>query len=113
MKRIYVAGAYSGEDIPHIQANMRRGLTLGYDVLKAGFAPFIPWLDWQIGLVGPVSRKQCLEYSMTWLRASEAVIVVPDGAFASLGTQAELVEAERLTIPVFWTLNDLIEWGKL
>jgi hypothetical protein len=47
-------------------------------------------------------------YSMAWLRASEAVYVC-NYREDSKGTKAEIEEAKRLGIPVYFTLKDLVD----
>jgi hypothetical protein len=107
MKRIYIAGAYDDHCVTDVLANMRRGIQLGIDALHAGFAPFIPWLDFQLFLMSDkhISREAILAYSTRWLEASDAVLVVPEGVDESMGTQAELARANELGIPVFWDLD--------
>lgn len=46
---------------------------------------------------------------MAWLRKSDAVFVLP-GWMESAGTLAEIKEANRLGIPVFFEIDDLMEW---
>ena len=108
--RCYVAGAYSGPDVIAIRSNMRRGLQLAVKVLQAGFAPFAPWLDFEFGLLADIPLQDYYDYSMAWLEASDAVLVVPIGAETSKGTQAEIARAHQLGIPVFDSLRDLQDW---
>lgn len=110
MKRIYVAGAYNSSNILGCLNNMRRGMRLAYDVLKAGFAPFTPWFDYHFALIGEMTVEEYHAFSMAWLEASDAVIVVKENAEQSRGTQAELARAKELGIPVFWDLQDLQKW---
>ena len=110
--RIYVAGAYSGPDVIAIRSNMRRGLQLAVKVLQAGFAPFAPWLDFEFGLLADIPLQDYYDYSMAWLEASDAVLVVPIGAETSKGTQAEIARAHQLGIPVFDSLRDLQDWAR-
>lgn len=110
MKRVYVAGAYSGPDVLTIFGNMRRGLALSMEVLEAGMAPFSPWLDYQFSLLGDVSLDQYYEYSLAWLEAADAVLVVQENLGGSKGTQAEIMRAFQLGIPVFYHINNLIAW---
>lgn len=112
MKRVYVAGAYSAPNVIGVFDNMRRGLRVSHEVLKAGFAPFAPWLDYQFALLGEVTLEEFYRYSLAWLEASDAVLVVPEGAEQSKGTQAELARARELGIPVFWSLSTLQEWHR-
>jgi hypothetical protein len=108
--RVYCAGAYSGPDVLTILGNMRRGIALSVEVLKAGFAPFCPWLDFQFGLLADIPLERFYRYSITWLEASDAVIVVPEGAKQSKGTIEELRQAAELNVPIFWTLGELVRW---
>lgn len=110
MKRIYVAGAYSAPDILTAMGNMRRGLQLSAACLKAGFAVYSPWCDCLLHFHEEFTIEQCYAYSAPWLRASDAVLVVVEGFQESRGTQAELLLARELKIPVFFDLDSLIRW---
>lgn len=113
MRRIYVAGAYSGPNVMTVLGNMRRGMQLSYDALAHGFAPFCPWFDYHFKLMdhnNDLSLEDFYAYTMEWLRVSEAVLVVP-GSNHSRGTQAELAEAVRLGVPIFHDLDSLIAWS--
>jgi len=110
--RIYIAGAYEGLTLFDTFANMRRGLVLGYRMLKAGYAPFVPWLDWTLSLIGPIEREEYLAYSMAWMEVAEAVLVVPRSE-NSRGTAAEVARAEELGIPVFYNRGALDEYFQL
>ena len=112
MKRVYVAGAYSADSVIRVLDNMRRGMVLAHAVLRAGFAPFVPWFDYHFSLVGPTTLAEYYAYSMAWLEVSDAVIVQPEGAADSNGTQAEIARAGELGIPVFWNIDDLIGWAR-
>jgi len=50
MKKVYVAGAFSGDNVLTILDNMRKGMRLATEVLLAGFAPFVPWFDYHFQL---------------------------------------------------------------
>lgn len=112
MKRVYVAGAYSANNVISVLDNMRRGIRLSTEVLLAGYAPFSPWLDYQFQLMLRSGEKLTIEhyynYSIAWLVVSNAVLVVP-GSENSNGTQNEIQIAEELDIPVFYSLEDLNE----
>jgi len=111
MKRIYVAGKYNDTDVISVLRNMRKGINLSVDLLLEGFAPFCPWLDFQFGLNDEIDIQAYKDYSMAWLRVSDAVLMV-DGWENSGGAIAEKEEAERLNIPVFYNLDSLLAWGK-
>jgi hypothetical protein len=113
MKRVYVAGSYNGPDVLTVLKNMRKGFRACVDVLRAGFAPFCPWGDYHFTLAQteyekPLTIDDYYRYSMSWLRASEAVYVC-NYREDSKGTKAEIEEAKRLGIPVYFTLKDLVD----
>ena len=110
--RVYVAGAYSADNVLDVLTNMRRGIALSVQVWQEGFAPFCPWLDFQFGLLTEATIEDYYEYSMAWLEASHAVLVQPLGAKASKGTQAEIARAKELEIPVFTDFGKLRAWAK-
>lgn len=108
--RVYVAGAYSADNILDIFNNMRKGMRLGLEVLLAGYAPFVPWFDYHFQLMlretETIPLSTYYEYSLAWLRVSNAVLVVPNSE-NSIGTQNEIKEAVHLGIPIFYSLDEL------
>ena len=113
MKRVYVAGAYSADNVISILDNMRKGMRLSTEVLLAGFAPYCPWLDHHYILMLKENESLIVEdfykYCLAWLEVSDAMILV-SGWEGSLGTIAEIDKAEELDIPVFETMHELLEW---
>ena len=112
MACVYVAGAYSADNVIDIQANMRHGLNVAHNLLLEGYAPFAPWLDFTLGLIGPVTLEQYYAYSIAWLLKADAVFVVRRGVETSRGTQAEIRLALESGIPAFSTLRELDAWSK-
>lgn len=110
MKRVYVAGAYSSDNVIGVLDNMREGMRWATKVFLAGHAPFAPWLDFHFQLMlregESLAVKDYYEYSLAWLRAAEVVFVVP-GWMASKGTHAEIAEAHRLGIRVVFELDEI------
>lgn len=99
--RVYVAGAYSGPDVITVLENMRRGLRAAALVQAAGFAPYAPWADCLVFWQQPFSIAAAYRASTAWLEVADAVLVVPEGAATSQGTQREIARAKELQIPVF------------
>ena len=110
IKRVYVAGAYSADNVLQVLENMRVGMRAGTEVLLAGFCPFVPFFDYQFKLMSREGESITLEdyyrYSMAWLEVSDAVLVIP-GYEKSKGTLAEIKRAVELGIPVFYDLDNL------
>ena len=111
MKRVYVAGPYSANNIIDCLENMRKGMRAGVEVFLAGYAPWVPWHDFHHQLMfrngESLSVDDYYEMSMAWLVVSDAVLVLP-GWLRSKGTVAEVDKASRLSIPIFHSLSDLI-----
>jgi len=112
MKRIYIAGSYSADNVLDVLNNIRKGIRAGTEVLLAGYSPFIPWLDYNVFLQlreeEQISVDCIRQHSMVWLEASDAVLVLPYYQTSS-GTLAEINRAKELKIPVFYSLEDLKE----
>ena len=91
-------------------SNMNKGMRAGTETFLAGYAPFVPWFDYQFCLMLRENEKLTLmdfyNYSMAWLEASDAVLVIP-GYEKSKGTLREIARAKELGIPVFYSLEDL------
>jgi len=102
MHRLYVAGAYSADNVLDVLSNMRRGIALTLEAIRAGYAPFCPWLDFQYGLIADLPLESYYALGMAWLECADAVLVVPEGAATSSGTQAELRRARELGVPIVY-----------
>ena len=111
--RVYVAGAYSADNVMGVLNNMRRGMELATKVLLAGFAPFCPWYDYHYIILlregENLTVQDMYTYSINWLSVSDAVLLVP-GWEKSVGTKMEIEVAVSLGIPVFEDLHDMIVW---
>lgn len=110
MKRIYVAGAYSANNVIGVLDNIREGMRWATKVFLAGHAPFAPWLDFHFQLMlregERLKVEDYYEYSLAWLRASDVVFVTP-GWEQSKGTIAEIAEANRLGIKIVYDIDYL------
>lgn len=113
VERVYVAGAYSADNVITVLDNMRKGMRLSVEVMLAGFSPFSPWLDYHFQLMLRADERLTVDdyykYSMRWLEVSDAVLLV-DGWESSKGTLKELQRARELNIPVFYYLSELLRY---
>lgn len=112
MKRVYVAGAYSGPDVITILNNMRKGMRLATEVMLAGYAPFAPWFDFHFQLMirenESITLQQYYAYSLAWLEVSDCLLLVP-GWENSKGTIKEIARAKELGLPVYESMKELQE----
>lgn len=116
MNRIYVAGAITPYGSEHpvfgFLGNIARGIRASLDLLLKGFAPFCPFLDFQYWFFmrngENITEKMIKELSMAWLEVCDAVLVLSKYR-KSQGTLAEIQRARELDIPIFYSLDDLID----
>lgn len=112
IKIVYIAGAYSADNVLDVFDNMRIGMDTAAAVFDAGFSPFCPWLDYHFCLRLPKDRlsiEKFYKYSMDFLKVSDAVLVTPNPKnYKSKGTKHELACAEDLKIPIFHSIGDLL-----
>lgn len=112
MKRVYLAGKYSADNIIDCLSNINEGITCGAMLLSKGYAVFCPFLDHHFALT-PYSplleKKHYQNNSMAWVDVSDALLIMPHSE-GSKGVQREIERAKDLGIPVFYSLHDLDEW---
>lgn len=118
MPVVYVAGPYSADSLQGVFDNIRNGLEACEQLHMYGFAYECPWLDFVYLLRFGKSTVDLRAVSMAKLRKADAVFVVTSGPDyrTSVGTMAEIAEANRLGIPVFYGpdgldgSDGLLEW---
>lgn len=109
MIKIYVAGPYSGDNVLDILKNIGRGEKVCAKLFSLGFAPFCPWHDKSYVTDMPDGKftiQQFYEYSIAWLKVSDAIYVLPNSE-KSKGAQEEIKIARKLNYPVFYSIEDL------
>jgi len=110
MLKIYVAGAYSANDILTVLDNMRRGMRAATEVLLAGYSPFVPFFDYHFQLMLREGETLTVEdyyrYSIAWLPVCDAMLVL-SGSEYSKGTIQEIIVAKELGIPIYYSLEEL------
>lgn len=109
MKLVYVAGALNADAVGYIK-NLNRMMVHAEGVRKAGFAVFVPGLDFLMGATfGDWDYKDYFDNSQPILERCDAMFIVPQSD-ESKGTQKEIKRAEELEIPVFRSIGKLREY---
>ena len=112
MKRIYVAGPLSKGDL---RQNVINAIKAGDAVADLGCAPFIPHLTVYWQRIGAKNGKHrdfmdydfWLAQDFAWLAVCDALLRLPGD---SKGADLEEIEAKRLGIPIFYSLEDFQVW---
>ena len=100
-KRVYVAGSYSSDSVIQVFKNMQRGIKVSARLLKKGYIPFCPWLDYHFFFHEDISLQEIQDYSLGWLVVSDCVYVLKNSE-NSKGTQNEIRVAREKGIPVLY-----------
>ena len=120
IQRIYVAGPITPKGYHSVHPvidylhNMKELIRWSLEVLKLGYDPFCPALDFMYFIL--LRDQECIteamikRYSKSWLSVCDAVMLTP-GWRKSTGTLAEIQLAENLGIPVFKSFDELKEHG--
>lgn len=101
VKYIYVAGPISLGDQP---VNIRQGIDAGLELLRRGFAPYIPHLDFLLRLIDPIPWERCLQWDEQWILKCDALLRLPG---ESKGADREVVFALQHGIPVYYSIEAL------
>jgi len=106
MKRIYVAGPYSGGDVA---LNVRKAMEAGTQIINAGHSPFVPHLYHFLHLHEPQEYGTWMRVDAAWVAACDALLRLPGH---SPGADAEMELASRQGIRCFTEIDELLEWLK-
>ena len=113
LMRVYIAGALSSKGgvrgdsstvvVKYIQ-NLSAMCKIASLVRRRGHSPYVPGLDLLMGLVaGDWEEGDYRGMGMGFLEVCDAVLVISD----SWGVQQEIGRADRLHIPVYFSLEDI------
>ena len=103
MKRVYISSPYSQGSTTY---NVRLAIEAANTLLLAGFAPFVPHLNFAWDLVYPHSYHTWLNWCVAWVPACDCLLRIPG---LSRGADIEVELAKELGIPVYGTINELLE----
>lgn len=106
-----MAGKYNDTNIISALENMRLGMRVSTELLLKGYAPFCPWLDYHFVLMLRDSEKISVgdyhKYSMAWLEVSDCILALPNWKNSN-GAKREIQRAKELNIPIYYSMEKLI-----
>lgn len=106
-KRIYLAGAYSADNILQVLTNIKTGVRVAAKYIKQGFAVFCPFLDYQFHFFEDITLQDYYDYSIAFLLACDEMWVLP-GYENSKGTIKEIEIALSNNIPIHYLSEEEI-----
>ena len=106
--RVYISGPITKGDRNH---NYFQSVDVQRKLMLAGFAPLNPMATMTLPFAWEPDFpwQLWLDCDFPWIEVCEAVLRIPG---YSVGADAELAFAQERGIPVFYAMEDLIEWRK-
>lgn len=101
--RVYVSGPYSSDP----ERNTENAIAIADELLKAGFAPYVPHLTHFWHARYPHEWKEWIDFDLVWLPLCHVLYSYPG---ESRGADIEVARALELGMPVFYRLSDLFDW---
>ena len=110
MTLVYIAGPYSSDYAFIVRSNIQKAEELGMDVAKLQLDayPVIPHCNtahWE----GIRDGQYFIDGTLELSRKCDAILVVP-GYEGSKGTLGEIKDAEERGVPVFYSIDELMNW---
>lgn len=104
MKRVYIAGPYSGGDIA---MNVRQAVEAADMVLDLGHAPHVPHLYHLWHLISPHPKEEWLKLDRQWLMMCDVVWRLPG---ESAGADMEVELSKYAGLPTVYSIEALKHW---
>ena len=92
-----------------VAVNVKRQLDCVDELMTLGFAPFAPLYSHFQHLAHPRPYKDWVEIDLEWVDVCDALLRL-DGE--SKGADGEVEYAKKLGIPVFYSIEELVEFKK-
>jgi hypothetical protein len=102
---VYVAGPISVGDV---EANVRRAVSVGLELFRAGYAPFIPHLSHfadPLALCGTEAYEGWLDLDRSFISVCDALLRLPG---YSAGADREVAFAKSYWVPVYYSVDHLL-----
>ena len=97
---IYVAGPLSAPTLSQEEAHVLRAVDVGAELMRLGWAPYVPHLSWYANAVRPQPYENWMDLDFAWIRRCDAVFVIA----RSRGADREVALAEQLGITIYRSL---------
>ncbi len=102
--KVFIASPYT---LGNKEENVRYAISVARDLRKLGFMTFEPLLYHYVNKQYPESYEHWMGVDSDWLKECDCVLRLPG---QSAGADREILTAQRLSIPTFTTIDDLITW---
>jgi len=101
MIKVYIASPYTLGDIA---VNVKTQLDCANELIKLGFAPFVPLYSHFQHMAHPQPYNVWLKLDLEWLKYCDCLLRLPG---KSEGADKEVIEMGKLNKPVFYSIEEL------
>jgi hypothetical protein len=105
LKYVYIASPYTKGDVA---VNVRRNIACGEALTFYGLIPFIPLLGHFWHIMFPHDAEFWYELDLQWIHKCDALLRLPGD---STGADKEVNYAKENNIPVFFSVEELLEYN--
>ncbi|MBL4833618.1 MAG: DUF4406 domain-containing protein [Pseudomonas sp.] len=108
MPVVYVAGPYRASNRAGVELNIQSARLTGLHCCLKGWSPLIPHANTGgLDEIAPAIPDQFwLDATLELMRRCDAVVLCP-GYSLSNGTAAEVIDAQRLGMRVYWSVDEM------
>lgn len=106
MIKIFISSPYT---IGDTAVNVKRQIDIADELLSAGYAPYVPLLSHFQHMIHPRVYQDWMDNNIVWLNICDCVLRL-DGE--SKGADIECAEAEKLSIPIFYSVSQIKKYYK-
>ena len=110
--RVYIASPYTLGDVG---MNVRFQLDITNQLIDLGFIPFTPLYYHFQHIFHPRHYTDWMKLDFAWLRQCDCLLrfhIVYDTYLTSSGADKEEEEAKRLGMPIFYSIDELVNYHK-
>lgn len=106
MIKVYIASPYTLGDMA---VNVKTQIDMVDKLMDEGFAPFAPLYSHFQHMIHPRPYTDWIEMDLEWVSVCDCLLRLPG---KSSGADDEVKHANKLKIPVFYSLEDLLKHYK-
>ena len=105
MIKVYIASPYT---IGDVAVNVKRQLDCADELMNLGFAPFAPLYSHFQHMAHPRPYTDWIKVDLEWVASCHCLLRLEG---ESTGADGEVAHAEKLGIPVFYSIEEILQEG--
>jgi hypothetical protein len=103
MKKVYIASPYTKGDVA---VNVKKSMDMANELMDLGYAPFAPLYSHFQHMLHPRPYFSWLKIDLEWVNVCDCVLRMEG---ESTGADGEVDYAKKLSIPVYYSVSELLK----